>query len=252
MTGTPKGSSRMIKKTIKYIFKKLGFEVRRTPDNNFSKNTEIIVDNYQDDFLRLKNEYSKYPIKKIHFGCGPRVLKGWINIDLSYEPYEKYLQSYGETFYPQSIRGDRSDLYAFDITKCGLPLPDDSVDIIFHEDFIEHLNQRDQVLFLAETKRVLKKGGIHRVNTPNILSSMRDHSEFQKGFSGVCIDEWNRWEHINVLTPNLLTELALMVGYLSVIFNSRDKSFGCEYLPLEYRPGFDRSEDGNIFADLIK
>lgn len=242
----------MSKNIIKSIFRKLGFEIKRISPRYNLNISAMLTDDKADDFSRLKNEFSNYTIKKLHFGCGPRIIKGWINIDLSFEPYENYLQFYGETYYPQEIRGTRSDLYTFDITKRGLPLPDTSVDIIFHEDFIEHLNQRDQVIFLAETLRVLKKGGIHRVNTPNLLSSMHDHSDFSKGFSGIYVDEWNKWEHKNVLTPDLLKELALMLGYSSVIFNGRDKSIGNANLPLEYRPGFDQPEDRNIFADLIK
>jgi len=66
-----------------------------------------------------------------------------------------------------------------DITKTCLPLADNSVDVIFHEDFLEHLSQRDQILFLAETLRVLKPSGIHHVNTPNLLSSMKANSTFR-------------------------------------------------------------------------
>jgi len=31
---------------------------------------------------------------KLHFGCGPRILKGWINIDLTFERFKPYLQYY--------------------------------------------------------------------------------------------------------------------------------------------------------------
>ena len=178
--------------------------------------------------------------------------KGWINIDLAYEPFEEYLKYYGDRYFPQEIRGDRSDLYAFDFTKRGLPIPDNSVDVIFHEDFLEHLGQRDQILFLAETLRILKQGAVHRVNTPNILASMRDNSDFSRGFGGVYIDEWDRWHHLNVLSPALLKAMALMVGYSSVVNNGRVQSIIHEHLPLEYRPSSKRSEDSNIFMDLIK
>lgn len=189
---------------------------------------------------------------KLHFGCGPRILKGWINIDLVYEPYHNYMQYYTDKYYPEEIRGGQNDFYAIDITKTGVPLPDESVDVIFHEDFIEHLNQKDTVIFLAETLRVLKKGGVHRVNTPNLLSSMRDHSDFKKGIQGVYAYEWDHAQHFNILTPDYLKELALMVGYKEVIFTGRNQST-CKLITLEYRPDpRDRPEDGNIFADLIK
>jgi len=204
------------------------------------------------DVLKLEKEFSKNEKIKLHIGCGPRILKGWINIDLNYEPCENYLKYYTDKYYGPEVRGNDSDFYAMDVTKTGLPLPDNSVDVIFHEDFIEHLNQEQQIVFLAETRRVLKKNGIHRVNTPDLIISMRNYSDFSKGFEGVNNKEWQKHGHLNVLSPSLLKEMALMVGYSDVLFNQRDKSIS-SLIPLEYRPDpKSRSENGNIFADLIK
>ena len=184
-------------------------------------------------------------------GCGPRVLKGWVNIDLRYEPYEKYLKYYTDEFYPSAIRGGREDFFAIDIIKTGLPLPDCSVDAIFHEDFIEHLDQKEQIMFLAETLRVLKRGAIHRVNTPNLIDSMHRNSNFSQGLAGVYTREWTDHGHRNVLSPGQLTELACMVGYAEVSFAERDRS-RCAFIPREYRPDpADRPKGGNIFADLV-
>lgn len=204
------------------------------------------------DFGRLKKYAVEAKQIKLHFGCGPRVLKGWVNIDLAFEPYEQYLKYYGDVFYPPVLRGDQTDFYAIDITKELLPLPDRSVDVIFHEDFLEHLDQRSQMVFLAETLRVLKHGGIHRVNTPDLKASMREHSNFSSGGAGVYVEEWDRHVHKNVLTENTLAEIAFMVGYREVRFMARDRS-ASPSLPREYRPDpNDRPESGNIFADLVK
>jgi predicted SAM-dependent methyltransferase len=189
---------------------------------------------------------------KLHFGCGPRVLKGWINIDLSFEPYENYLQYYGEEFYPAVHRGSKADLFTIDVTKERLPFDDNTVDIVFHEDFIEHLDQRSQMIFFAETFRVLKKGGIHRVNTPDLKASMLKNSDFSLGSVGVYLDEWDKHGHKNLLTVEMLTDLAKMTGYREVHFTRRNESLS-SLIPREYRPDpNDRDEDGNIFADLVK
>jgi len=200
---------------------------------------------------KFSRKYKDYKNIKLHFGCGPRVLKGWINIDLAFEPFEKYLKNYTDKFYPESIRGNKNDFYAIDVTRIGIPLPDNSVNVIFHEDFLEHLNQKDQIIFLTETLRVLKKESIHRINTPNLLNSMKENSNFSKGKIGIYEREWNKHRHLNVLTPKILEEMAKMIGYSKISFNKRDKSISKE-IPLEYRPGDDRKESGNIFADLIK
>jgi predicted SAM-dependent methyltransferase len=200
---------------------------------------------------RLRARAAQADEVRLHIGCGPRVLAGWLNVDLLFEPYENYLQYYGERFYGPSVRGERSDFFALDVTK-GLPLPDDSVDVVFHEDFIEHLDQAATVGFLAETLRVLKPGAIHRVNTPDLAVSMAQHSDFRKGLEGVFEAEWSRHRHYNVMTPRYLEELATIVGYTTVDFNGRDRSAYPD-LPPEYRPDpSDRPEDGNVFADLVK
>jgi hypothetical protein len=211
------------------------------------------VDRYLEFEKRIRQHQNHNEQTQLHFGCGPRVLKGWINIDLAFEPYENYLQYYTDVHYPPEIRGDLDDFYALDFRERGLPIPSNSVDLIFHEDFIEHLSQKEQVLFLAETFRVLKAGSIHRINTPHLLTSMQRHSDFEKGFEGVYVEEWDRHVHLNILTPSLLEELARLIGYSKITFTKKNESQARGMLPLEYRPAADRSEtDGNIFADLIK
>lgn len=204
------------------------------------------------DKVRVKACVANMKTIKLHFGCGPRVLKDWVNIDLAFEPYENYLQYYGDAFYPAEIRGGQSDFFAMDITKEQLPLQDSSVDVVFHEDFIEHLDQRSQMVFLAEIFRVLKPGCIHRVNTPDLKASMLTNSDFTRGGAGVYVGEWDKHGHKNVLTPDTLAEMAKIVGYREIRFTGRDGS-SSSFVPCEYRPDpNDRAESGNIFVDLLK
>ena len=227
------------------IIKKMTGMIR----NFFRKNSS---EKLHSDQERLKIFVTGTKKIMLHFGCGPRVLKGWVNIDLAFEPFENYLQYYGEVFYPEEVRGGRRDFFAIDIIKNRLPLEDNSVDVIFHEDFIEHLDQRSQMIFLAETYRVLKLGGIHRVNTPDLKTSMLSNSDFLLGGAGVYVDEWDAHGHKNVLTSNILTEMARVVGYRDIYFTGRDES-SSRFVPREYRPDpNDRAEHGNIFADLVK
>lgn len=189
---------------------------------------------------------------KVHVGCGPRILKGWINIDLAFEPFEKYLQYYTDEFYGVDVRGSKDAFIALDVTKEKLPFLDNTVDFIFDEDFIEHLTQKEQVLFLAETFRVLKPGGIHRVTTPNLSWIMKNNSDFSKGMEGVTQDCWNSWGHKDLLSPRLLKELAEMVGF-ELVIQERGNCLS-EFIPKEYRPD-PKTGSGNeshLYADLIK
>lgn len=238
-----------LKQVLKRTLSIFGYEVHKIARKSEPKINQLELVSESSSWASISP--LGYPVK-LHFGSGPRVLKGWINIDLKYVHFVNYLQYYTDVFYPPEVRGGPQDFIAFDVTKCSLPLTDNSVEIVFHEDFIEHLSQKDQVLFLAETCRVLKPGAIHRVNTPNLLVSMRENADFSHGYDGVYVDEWEKHGHLNVLTPDVLKEMALMVGYSKVVFTGRDQS-ASKLLPREYRPDpHDRPENGNIFADLIK
>ena len=78
-------------------------------------------------------------MKKIQFGCGNNMLPGWENTDL-----------------PQTD------------VRNKLRYHDDSVDFIFHEHMIEHLDEVDGYNFMVECFRILKKDGVLRISCPSI------------------------------------------------------------------------------------
>jgi SAM-dependent methyltransferase len=55
---------------------------------------------------------------------------------------------------------------AHDVKK-GIPFPDNSIDAVYHCHFFGHLDREDALKFIAEAKRVLKEGGIHRIAIPD-------------------------------------------------------------------------------------
>lgn len=198
------------------------------------------------DIKRLKQLAQSDRPLKLHFGCDARILKGWINMDLAYQKSSKH--PFPD---PDANRGSREDFFAIDFAEGPLPLPDNSVEVIFHEDFLEHLSQRDTMLFLAETWRVLKKEGVHRISTPDLVASMKRHSRFSEGYGGVFVYEWDKHAHFNIPTPQYLKELAALVGYHEVIFTGKNQSRS-PLVPPEFRPLDDRKENEQIFCDLIK
>ncbi len=181
-----------------------------------------------------------HPVKiQVGFGWSPA--PGFINLDI--HP----LLEAGDT------RFDDLDVFFFPYADRPWPIPPNCVDYIFHEDFIEHISQKQQVCFLAETLRVLKDGGWHRVSTPCLNASMRRHSVFAAGMEGVYTGEWDNWQHINLFTRHSLEEMAGMVGYRDVVFNQKNQGVSPYRLSREIRPDDDRDPiTGNIFADLLK
>jgi len=78
-------------------------------------------------------------MKKVQFGSGLNILDGWENTD-----------------FPK-----------VDVTK-PLAYQNSSVDRIFHEHMLEHIDEVDGFKFLKECYRILKPGGIMRIVVPSI------------------------------------------------------------------------------------
>jgi len=83
---------------------------------------------------------------KLHIGSGGNYKEGWINIDNNSHA--------------------KKDLH-LNVLK-GIPFPDNSVDFIFNEHFIEHLSYKAGLDFLKETFRVLKPKGVIRTAFPDL------------------------------------------------------------------------------------
>lgn len=84
---------------------------------------------------------------KLHYGCGSRILPGWINIDATYTAGVDL----------------QMDL------RTPLPLRDNSTRFIFAEHVLEHMDPRaDLPRVLNEFHRVLKPGGVVRIIVPDL------------------------------------------------------------------------------------
>jgi predicted SAM-dependent methyltransferase len=156
---------------------------------------------------------------KVHVGSGPVKIPGMLDVDV------------------RSCHGN----FQFDCAE-RWPCPDSSVDYIFHEDLLEHLTQRNQFRFLAETMRVMKPGAVQHVSTPDLAWAM-SHSQWGKGCSGVY-EEWRKWGHHLVHTEASLLSMVEIVGFEARTSSRR---------PFATRPGKDRDQQvGNLYLDLVK
>jgi SAM-dependent methyltransferase len=90
--------------------------------------------------------FSSHEVRKVHLGCGPVLLDGWLNADL---------------------RPRTADHIFIDVTE-ELPFADGSVDYIFTEHLIGDLTYPQAGVMLAECHRVLRSGGRLRISTPNL------------------------------------------------------------------------------------
>lgn len=94
-----------------------------------------------------KYDLNQYMGKKnLHFGCGNKPLKGFINVDF-----------YNKTYADEIV----------DLNK-ELPYLSESIDLIYSDNVFEHINNLLELI--RECNRVLKKGGVLIIKVPYFKS----------------------------------------------------------------------------------
>ena len=91
-------------------------------------------------------------VKYLNVGCGSKLHEAWINVDMV--PTNPLLQC--------------------DLTK-GINFPDNTFEVIYHPQMIEHIPNKDVLYFINECYRVLQPGGIMRIVTPDLERITRDY-----------------------------------------------------------------------------
>jgi predicted SAM-dependent methyltransferase len=81
---------------------------------------------------------------KLHVGCGPQLLDGWINVDNQPYPGVDHVLDVREAFPFTDLR------------------------FIYAEHFIEHLPYDDAMTFLRNCRQALRDDGVMRISTPNL------------------------------------------------------------------------------------
>jgi predicted SAM-dependent methyltransferase len=114
---------------------------------------------------------------RVNIGCGKTPTEGWKNLDNSLSlrlarlPFlVGLLRSLRLIQKPQYdyIQYARSHNIEFGNATKRLPLPDNSVEVLYSSHMIEHLDRQEIDHFLNEAMRVLKPGGVLRLAFPDI------------------------------------------------------------------------------------
>jgi predicted SAM-dependent methyltransferase len=136
---------------------------------------------------------------RLHIGCGPQILKGWVNID--------------NAEYPGVDR-------VLDVTS-GLPF--ENVSYIFAEHFIEHLAYADAAKLMADCRRVLRDDGVLRLSTPNLdwvwfthyRLEMTEQEQVQACF--YLNRAFRGWGHQFLYNERTLRAMLLDAGFANVV-----------------------------------
>jgi predicted SAM-dependent methyltransferase len=138
---------------------------------------------------------------RLHVGCGPVHLDGWINIDVRPYPAVDYILD----------------------VRDGLPFRD--LQFIFAEHFVEHLPFWEAQRFLADCRAALAPDGVLRLSTPNLdwvyrtqyeRADVRDCFQLNQAFRG--------WGHQFLYNAQTLAAVLWRAGFDRVEFASYGES----------------------------
>jgi predicted SAM-dependent methyltransferase len=139
----------------------------------------------------------------VNVACGPHVLNGYVNVDL---------------------HAATPDVLAWDCRR-SLPLADDSAAGIRAEQFVEHLETREELPdFLRDCYRVLRAGGVLRVIVP-------DAERFLQAYCAGGMDEFRRlaWD-------SFPSDLPTRMDVINHIFHQwHEHRWGYDFETLEHR-----------------
>mgnify|MGYP002816303183 CR=1 FL=1 len=105
---------------------------------------------------------------KLNLGCGAVRPKGWINVDSSLNAYLQKLPG-GKQIAQKlgMVQYDSDNVVYMNLNK-PWKFISNSVDIVYASHLFEHLTLKSAELFMKESFRVLKPGGVIRIVVPDL------------------------------------------------------------------------------------
>ncbi|OQY75516.1 MAG: hypothetical protein B6D44_01220 [Ignavibacteriales bacterium UTCHB2] len=120
----------------------------------------------------------------LNVGCGAVRPKNWINTDSSINALIQKLPFVGKYFARQLIK---SSVYESDNVKYMnlnkyWKFEDQNVDVVYASHIFEHLSDKAKKIFLIESYRVLKSGGVLRIVVPDLYKVSKKYiMDFESG-----------------------------------------------------------------------
>jgi predicted SAM-dependent methyltransferase len=120
---------------------------------------------------------------KLNLGCGSVRPQGWINTDSSLNANLQKIPVVGKMITKRfnDVVYDDSNMIYMNLNK-RWKYADNSVDIVYASHLFEHLSLKSADLFLKESFRCLKPGGVIRIVVPDLYKICKRYiSEYESG-----------------------------------------------------------------------
>lgn len=121
---------------------------------------------------------------KMNLGCGSVRPRGWINTDSSLNANMQRVPIVGTMLrkFFKTVAYDSTNMVYMNLNRRWSGYADNSVDIVYASHLFEHLTLKSAALFLTESYRCLKPGGIIRIVVPDLYKICKKYiSEYENG-----------------------------------------------------------------------
>jgi len=151
------------------------------------------------------NEEPSKLFKMYHLGCGAILVDGFLNIDGDF----KWLSQPLESGIPHAVVGRPSALVLKHDLRSGIPAAADSLQIIYHSHFFEHLADHDGRSFLSECHRCLAPGARMRFAVPDFRLWCTNYLSEKNDFF-----DWYRQAYLSGNKVHYKTNASVFMGML--------------------------------------
>lgn len=210
---------------------------------------------------------------RVNIGCGMTPTKGFENFDNSFSlKLSKYPLLSSLLYKLKIINSPQMDYIKYcqtndikwaDATR-NIPLPNNSVSLIYSSHMLEHLDRAEAAQFLKEAMRVLKTGGTIRLVLPDLSKSIelynthKDADAFLEStlmcrpnprsfLQRLSIALIGNRHHLWMYDGKSLSKLLENTGYKSIkVLESGETTIDCGALDLR------EGADGSIYIEAIK
>lgn len=192
-----------------------------------NENAKILED-YIQNLISNKKEIN------LNLGCGSDIREGWVNID-----------EFANTFCGDKKTISQNNLIKYDCRN-GLPIQDNTVDIIYSSHFFEHLIPNEAFKLYKDSFRVLKKDGIFRIVLPDITKIIKAIFKDDDDYLTTLINDnrtmfrlenkpnpidflnyiiYQNYEHKYIYNPQKVIDILNEVGFSKILETTYDSKY---------------------------
>jgi len=142
----------VLKRVVRRAVNALGYDISRIPGDEDVSDIDLYYELYGNAVVESRSFYN--------IGAGDFRHPAWTNVDHRSDWYAE-------------VQGDRIGIDWDLLSLTPLPVADDCAEVVYSSHTVEHVTDRAAANMFKEAHRILKKGRVFRVTSPNVDLALR-------------------------------------------------------------------------------